>query len=107
MKTAENESNVVILRCGIFLNECEADLQTVEPWSEEKTHIMFLLAQYIRNASVAMKEKMRALEMIAEHSDMAVALAEAGYKRTITVSQLEHDSLAETGKNKIHWATCR
>lgn len=106
MKTAENESNVVHLRFGAFLNECEFDLNQAEPWSEEKTHVMYLLAQYIRNPTFSVSHKMRALAMIAEYSDMAAALAEAGYQRTITVSQLEHDSLAEAGKNKIRWETC-
>ena len=104
MKTAE-QTNIVTLRCGAFLSECEADLQTVEPWSEEKTHIMYLLAQYIRNPALGMREKMRAMSMIAEYSDMALALAEAGYKRTITVTQFERENLGETGKNKVHWAT--
>lgn len=107
MKTAENESNVVALRCGAFLNECEADLSQAEPWSEEKTHIMYLLAQYIRNPALAVHHKMRALAMIAEYSDMAAALAEAGYPRTITVKQHEHDSLNNHDKNAIKWETSR
>ena len=106
MTTAGNEPNVVTLRVGKFLNECEADLKQVEPWSEEKTHIMYLLSVYIRSPALGMREKMRALAMIAEHSDMAAALAQAGYQRTITVSQLEHDSLAEEGKNNVRWETC-
>ena len=105
MKTAENESNVVHLRCGVFLNECEADLKQAEPWSEEKTHIMYLLAQYIKNPVLVVHHKMRALAMIAEYSDMAAVFAEAGYPRTITVNQLEHDSLNGHSKNAIKWET--
>ena len=107
MKTAENKSNVVYLRCGAFLNELECDLKVAEPWSEEKTHVMYLLAQYIRNPAMAVHYRMRALAMIAEYSDMAVALAEAGYQRTITVDQLEHDSLNNHDKNAIKWKTRR
>lgn len=105
MKTAENESNVVHLRCGAFLNECETDLKQAEPWSEEKTHIMYLLAQYIRNPALASHHRMRALAMIAKYSDMAKALAEAGYSRTITVSQVERETLKDVGDNKINWTT--
>jgi len=107
MKTAETNSNVVKLRCAKFLNECEADLKTAEPWSEEKTHIMYLLAQYIRNPALAVNTRMKALSLIAEHSDMAQALAEAGFPRTITVSQLERESLDEAGKNSVRWETSR
>ena len=103
MRTAENQSNVVALRCGAFLNECEADLKQAEPWSEEKTHIMYLLSQYINHPVLAVHHKMRALAMIVEYSDMAGVLAEAGYQRTITVSQLEHDILADRDKNAIKW----
>lgn len=107
MKTAENESNVVHLRCGAFLNECEADLKKAEPWSEEKTHIMYLLAQYIRNPALASHNRMRALAMIAEYSDMAAALSEAGYPRKITVTQHEHSQLNDDDKNLISWKTSR
>jgi hypothetical protein len=49
---------------------------------------------------------MRALDMIAEYSDMALALAEAGYSRTITVSKIERQNLEDVGANKINWTTC-
>lgn len=107
MKTAGKNSNVVTLRCGAFLNECEADLKASKPWSEEKTHIMFLLAQYINHTALSVQNKMRALSLIAEHSDIAAALAKAGYSRTITVSQLEHANLTEYEKNLISWKTSR
>lgn len=107
MTTAVKKSNVVTLRCGVFLNECEADLKAAKPWSEEKTHTMFLLAQYINNPALAVHHKMRALSLIAEHSDMAAALAKAGYLRTITVSQIEHANLTDDDKNLISWKTSR
>ena len=107
MKTAENKSNVVTLRCGAFLNECEADLKQAEPWSEEKTHIMYLLAQYIRNPALSVSHKMRALAMITEYSDVAKALCEAGHPRTITVTQYEHDALNDHEKNSVKWITTR
>jgi len=107
MKTAENESNVVYLRCGAFLNECETDLKQAKPWSEEKTHVMYLLAQYIRNPALAVNHKTRALAMIAEYSDLAKALCEAGYETTITVNQLEHDILNNHDKNLVKWETTR
>lgn len=107
MKSAEKKSNVVTLRCGAFLNECEADLKAAKPWSEEKTHIMFLLAQYINNTALAVHHKMRALSLIAEYSDMAAALAKAGFPRTIFVSQHEHANLTDDDKNLISWKTSR
>jgi hypothetical protein len=106
MNTAGKKSNVVTLRNGAFLNECESDLKAAKPWSEEKTHTMFLLSQYIKNPAMSVSHRMRALDMIAEYSDMAQALAEAGYSRTITVSKIERQNLEDVGANKINWTTC-
>lgn len=105
MTTAGKKSNVITFRCGAFLNECESDLKASKPWSEEKTHTMFLLSQYIKNPVLSVSHRMRALDMIAKYSDMALALAEAGYERTITVSPVERETLEDVGANKINWTT--
>ncbi len=105
MSNAVAKSNVVSLRTGQFLKELEAELKVAKPWSEEKTHIMYLLAQYLRHSGLATKRKMQAMSLIAEYSDLSIALSEAGYQRTVTVSAVEHEMIAHNGKNKITWAT--
>ena len=106
MSNAVAKSNVVSLRTGAFLKELEAELKVAKPWSEEKTHIMYLLAQYLRHSGFAAKRKMEALSLILEYSDLSHALSEAGYQRTVTVSAVEHEMIAHNnGKNKITWAT--
>ena len=104
MSSADTTSNVVSLRTGAFLKELEAELKVAEPWSEEKSHIMYLLTQYLRNPRLAAKQKMEAMSLIVEYSDLASALSEAGYRSTVTVSAIEHEMIAHISKNKIRWA---
>lgn len=59
-------------RSGDFrsdLNDLEDWLKSAQPWSDEKNHYLFLLAQIVKNEGIPLEVRRQACTMLAEYSD--------------------------------------